>query len=454
MKDNLRKRLLESLLTEKDNRQILINKEGVSQEVADWAHNISNKLSIWVVKSLKGKYAQYMQRASEDDKMSLDNYYKTVDGDYRDIINLMGKVNRPQIKIKKLTFEEALDLVGKYQYIEVWLDDPGTDIQAELGHGFLKNKSWDEAVAMADEWHSSLVAGGSVEDLLDEKDEIIHTFSNGFQWVLRKSNTCPKSRESMGHCATASRANMYLLRLVKGNAEYVTVDWDPNEKSSIQIKGKGNKKPISKLHPYIAWLIQNKEWGGIEKLKTDSGYLPHTNFHLGELSPDLAAKIYGENPGIMDVHSMLKFTPGPNKSKLIAKLFQYDSFVKKLIPYGFSQFFEMVDNKDSISAIILKNPTFLEKMNRYKGTLTYTLEEMINASKYKDKLIEGLLNKEGLIDMLDEEGAELLINSHSDPDEVRDAILQYEIGDDDIYESNKIRGKIITELIIKFSNRY
>ena len=100
MKDNLRKRLLESLLTEKDNRQVLINKEGVSQEVADWAHNLSNKLSIWVVKSLKAKYVQYMQRVSEDDKMSLDNYYKTVDGDYRDIINLMGKVNRPQIKIK------------------------------------------------------------------------------------------------------------------------------------------------------------------------------------------------------------------------------------------------------------------------------------------------------------------------------------------------------------------
>ena len=49
MKDNLRKRLLESLLTEKDNRQVLINKEGVSQEVADWDNNLSNKLSIWVV---------------------------------------------------------------------------------------------------------------------------------------------------------------------------------------------------------------------------------------------------------------------------------------------------------------------------------------------------------------------------------------------------------------------
>ena len=42
---------------------------------------------------------------------------------------------------------------------------------------------------------------------------------------------------------------------------------------------------------------------------------------------------------------------------------------------------------------------------------------------------------------------ELLINNHSDPDEVRDAILEYEIDDDDIYESNKIRGKIITKLI-------
>jgi hypothetical protein len=439
MEDSLRKKLVESLLTEKDNRQILIDKEGVSQEIADWAHNLSDKLSIWIVKSLKDKYANEMGRAFESDKVDLDDYYKTLDSDYKDIIDLTKKTNKPNMNLKRLSFDEALDLVGKYRYIEAWLDDPATDIQAELGQGFLQNKTWDEAVAMADEWHESLTAGGSVEDLLDEKDEIIHTFDNGFQWVLRRSNTCSKSRESMGHCATASKPNMYLLRLVKDSSEYVTVDWDPNEKSSVQIKGKLNKKPISKLHPYIAWLIQNKEWGGIDKLKTDTGHLPHTNFHLGELNPDLAAKIYGENPNIMNVHSMLEFTPNPNKAKLIANLFKYDSFVKKLIPYGFSQFFDMVDNKDSISAIVIKNPTFLEKMNRYRGALTYTLEEMIEASKYKDKLIEALLSKDGLIDMLDAEGAEVLINNHSDPDEVRDIIFQHEFDDEPEEEEDELQ---------------
>lgn len=449
MKDYLRKKLLESLLTEKDNRRILIDKEGVSQEIADWAHNLSDKLSIWVVKSLKNKYAKDM--ANTSDKISLDDYYKNLDGDYRDIINLISKQNRPKININELSFDDALDLVGKYHYIEAWLDDPASQVQAELGQGFLQNKTWDEALAMADEWHQSLTAGGGVEDLLDEKDEIIHTFSDGFQWVLRKSNTCPKSRESMGHCATATRPNMYLLRLVKGNSEYVTVDWDPNEKTTIQLKGLNNKKPISKYHPYIAWLIQNKEWGGIEKLKTNTGYLPNTNFHLGELNPDLAAEIWGENPGIMNVYDMLNYTPNDNKSKLISNLFKYDSFINKLIPYGFEDFFNRVDNKDFISAIILKHPNFLEKMDRYRHALTYTLELMINATERKDKLIDALLNRNGLIDMLDEEGAQLLIKNHSNPEMVEEKILDAELGDeepaeDEMYESTKLKQTIVNEL--------
>lgn len=452
MKDGLRKRLLESLLTEKDNRRILIDKEGVSQEIADWAHNLSNKLSIWIVKSLKDKYAKDM--ANTSDKVSLDDYYKNLNGDYRDIIELIGKRNRPQINIKSLNFEEALDLVGKYHYIEAWLDDPASQVQAELGQGFLQNKTWDEALAMADEWHQSLTAGGGVEDLLDEKDEIIHTFDDGFQWVLRRSNTCPKSRESMGHCATASKPNMYLLRLVKGDSEYVTVDWDPNEKTTIQLKGLNNKKPISKYHPYITWLIQNKEWGGIEKLKTNTGYLPHTNFQLGELNPDLVAQIWGENPNIMNVYDMLEYTPTPNKTKLILNLFKYNSFLKKLIPFGFEDFFNKVENKDSISGIILKHPNFLERMGRYKHALTYTLGLMINATERKDKLIDALLNRKGLIDMLDEEGAELLIKNHSNPEEVRDIIMSSEFDDefddepaeDEMYESTKLRQTILNEL--------
>ena len=454
MKDILRERLLESLLTEKDNRKVLINKLGVSEEIANWAHGLSDKLSTWIVSSLKVKYSSDMEGISDEDRVSLDNYFMGLDGDYKEIIGLLQKKNRPKLNIKELTFVGALEFVGRYSHIEAWLDDPATDIQAERGHGFLQNMSWDDALVMANEWHASLMAGGSVEDLLDDKDEIIHTFENGFQWILRRSNKCPKSRESMGHCATASKSDMYLLRLVKDSAEYVTVDWHPTKKVTVQIKGKGNKKPIDKFHPYIVWLIQNKEWGGIEVLKTDSGYLPNTNFHLGELNPELAASIYGANPDIMNIHSMLKYTPNNNKDGLITNLFKYESFVNKLIPYGFSKFFEMVENKDSVNGIIIKNPTFLEKMNRYRGVLTYTMEEMINASNYKDKLIEALLNKEGLINLLDEDGVELLISNHSDPDKIRDIIMQSEFEDEEEEEMAEmtLRETIVRELKRKFHN--
>ena len=93
MKLKIKKRVLESLLTEKDNRRILIDKEGVSEEIANWAHELSDKLSIWIVKSLKVKYANDM--ANVNNKISLDDYYRRLDDDYRDIIALTKKQNKP-----------------------------------------------------------------------------------------------------------------------------------------------------------------------------------------------------------------------------------------------------------------------------------------------------------------------------------------------------------------------
>lgn len=448
MEHRLKKKILEVLLSEKDNRRILIDKEGVSEDVANWAHNLSDKMSIWIVKSLKDKYNNEMNGVSPDNRVSLEDYYPSFTSDYQDILSLIKKQNRPQIDVKSLSLDQAMDLVGKYNYIEAWLNDPASPAQAQHGQGFLQNKSWDEAVAMADEWHQSLTAGGSVEDLLDEKDEIIHTFADGFMWVLRKSNTCPKSRESMGHCATATNTSMYLLRLVKDSSEFITVDWDPQGKFSVQIKGLNNKKPISKYHPYLVWLI--KDWGGIEKLKTNTGYLPNTNFQLGELDPDVAAEIIGKNPTIMSVPNILEYTPTQNKAKLIANLFKYDSFVNKLIPNGFANFFNMVENKNMVIGAILKNPTFLVTMNKYKGYLTDTLERMINATDRKDDLIDALLKRDGLIDMLDGEGEDLLVYNHSNKDYVRDMLMQGEMmGDDDeegMYESNRLREFIVTQL--------
>lgn len=439
MKLKIKKRVLESLLTEKDNRRILIDKEGVSEEIANWAHNLSDKLSIWIVKSLKDKYARYT--ANLPQKPSLDDYYMSLDSDYRDIIALTKKQNKPNFNLKDLSFDEALSYVPRYEYIESWISDPAVTFVN------LAAISWDEAEGMARNWHNSLAVGGEIEGL-DDGSELIHKFADGYYWSLSKVQTCTKSAKSMGHCGTAAREGMWLLHLRKNNKEAVTVDWHPTEKFSIQIKGKGNNKPHPKYFPYITWLI--RDWGNIEQLRTDKGHRPETNFHLGDLDPDVAAEIYGANPNIMNVQTMLEKTPNNHKAKLIANLFKYDSFVDKLIPYGFANFFELVDNKNMVIGALLNNPTFLEKMNKYRGLLTYTIEQMVNGTNAKDKLIEALLKREGLIEMLDEEGIQFLINSHSNPDMVEEIILDAEMSDEDLYESVKLKKRIITELRRKF----
>lgn len=446
MKFWIKDKIQEGLLAEKDNRRVLIDKIGLTDEIANWAHGLSEKLSIWIGKSLKDKYTAEMKGINPEDRVPIDEYYKTLISDYEKIMNLLKKPNKPKTDINILNFDSAVDLVNKYHYIESWLEDPTNQAQAEHGQGFLTNKTWDEAVAMADEWHNSLTAGGKVEDILDDKDEVIHTFGDGFQWILRKASTCPKSLESMGHCARATNSNMYLLRLIKDSSEFITVDWDPNEKFVIQMKGLNNKKPISKYHPYIAWLI--KDWGGITLLKTNTGYLPHTNFQLGELNPDIAADIIGENPGIMKIKDILDFTPNPNKSKLIANLFKYEFFVNKLIPNGFHIFFSMVENKNQVIGAILNNSTFLEKMNQYKGYLTDTMERMINGTNRKDDVIDALIKRKGLIQILDGEGEDLLIDNYSNPDKIRNILYagdeeEEEELDAQVTESKKIIKNIL-----------
>ena len=211
-----------------------------------------------------------------------------------------------------------------------------------------------------------------------------------------------------------------------------------------QVKGLKNKKPIPKYYPYLIWLI--RDWGGVEKLSNEKGYLPHTNFHLGELDPDVAAEIVGEKPNIIDINTLLKFTPTQNKSKLITNLFKYDSFVDKLVPYGFADFFNMVENKNMVIGAVLNNPRFLQKMNRYKGVLTDTLERLLNATDKKDLLIDKILEKDYIVGMLDSEGEDLLIDNSSDPDKVMTVLYHSDDYEEEMTEMFNLREFIVKNL--------
>lgn len=429
MSDSLRKRILEALLTEKDNRQKILNTQafkdmGVTEEMANWAHRLNDKLSIWIVDSALKWYKGEMQ--GRHDRTPINEFYPTLTNTYEKFFEAKNDQNTPPINPKDYDYEGVLELVDKYGHIRNWLDNPDAEFVD------LRNVSWDEAFEMANQFYEGVVPQGEVYDI-NKNSEIIHRFGDGFYWALTKYFFNDECRSSMGHCGTADhnlpkeiREEMWLYHLRKGEEEFLTFDWHPRDKYVRQAKGKQNTKPKEIYYPYIVWLLENIDI----KLDTPNGWSPKTNFHLGDLKPEIAAKIFMNKPDIMDVREMLKWTPEENKGKLVVNLIKDDNFLLSLVPNKFFDYLGMVSGSDVFSMIgaVLKSPEFFKKMNMYTGYLTYTIENLLKLVPDKDKLIKAILEYDGMIDMLDTDGAKLLASSHSDPDYVLDLFDDYDNG--------------------------
>jgi hypothetical protein len=391
--------LEKELLSEKDNRDFIINKLGMSQEVADYAHNMSDKYSIWIANVIKDDI--------EDYNSTFSRFKTTSEHMLQNIIPMFKDDNRPNIDIKNLNFRDAEQLYNLYGYIKDWRDSP------DVPSVNLRNMSWDEAENLSREWHESLGKGGRVSNILDEKDKIIHKFNNGFYWVLREDSRCEKSRQSMGHCATASRNDMYLFRLIKNDEEFITADYDPNEKYIIQLKGKANTKPKEIYYPYIIWLIADS--GYIDELRTNEGYIPETNFHLYDLNDEQLNYVISKNSNLINILDILSMSE--DKIKNIINLLGDD--LNKLVVKLATENFEDLSNN-----LILKNiaygrnlisllfkffgKTFINNLNSQNlNTLLYRLVDL-EGVKFEDgdKVKNNVRSK--LIDYILEIGGEEL----------------------------------------------
>ena len=333
MKPVIKRLLREQLLLEKDNREIIVNKMGLSQEAADLAHSISNKYSLWIAKesAIDGNYDR-----------SVHVIRNKIDG-FKKIIELFKIQNKPKTDINTLSYDGAYNLAHSiWPYIKDWIDNTNTPSIN------LTNMTWEDALEMSIEWHEPLKSNGKVSNILDDNSKIIHKFPNGYYWALTKSNYCAKSHESMGHCAEATRSDMYLLRLIKNDEEFVTADWHPTYKYIIQLKGKQNQKPIPKYYPYILWLIS--ESGIIDELRTDEGYEPENNFQLSDLSEnDIISLLVKNKKLIQNILSSYK-----DKFLIIKKIFELypDSITERVI----EQMMDVVEKeyKDIVANMVIK----------------------------------------------------------------------------------------------------
>jgi hypothetical protein len=369
MKPIIKNLLREGLLLEVDNRQKIIKFSG-NPKLADLAHEISNKYSVWVANQM-----------IDYNLLPNANNIEQIKDKFLEVIDIFKIQNRPSINLNTLDLSQAITLKNKYQYISDWINNPNVPYED------LSKLTWEEAERKSKEWHESLKSG-EVTNILDDESEILHKFSDGYMWVLTKEQYCSASEESMGHCGTATKSDMYLLRLIKGNEEFVTMDWHPTHKYIIQIKGKQNTKPVPKYYPYIIYILQQPNL--VHDLRMDEGYRPETNLQLEDFSVEQGKEILDNN------YYLLK------DERSIAGLFYQCEEPYNLILMIGEEMEMVVDDNQVISEIFQKtkfpNKT-LETLNSLVGFTIYDFQEVFDGFDLEN-MINNSTNKKEMRELL------------------------------------------------------
>ncbi len=126
---------------------------------------------------------------------------------------------------------------------------------------YIKSDNIDEADRTAEEYIQNQ----------ENPEQIIHTFDDGSYWYDLQATNCPIEAERMGHCGDAGYGNSTLLSLRKKDSKkkesksYVTVEYNEDESTIYQIKGRGNSAPPEETWPHIAWLVDNSGTATVEE---------------------------------------------------------------------------------------------------------------------------------------------------------------------------------------------
>jgi len=112
-------------------------------------------------------------------------------------------------------------------------------------------------------------------------DKVIRDFGDGYQWVYTNRAYCPDEGRSGRHCGNVvgqDKPDQRIISLRKNGQVRATFILEPNGQLG-EMKGVGNSKPGSNLHPYIMWLLEQKFIKGIQ----GGGYAPGQNFSIADL---------------------------------------------------------------------------------------------------------------------------------------------------------------------------
>lgn len=169
------------------------------------------------------------------------------------------------------------------------------------------------------EWKKNI---GTDSVKIQTGDKIVLSFEDGKRaWWLLDRGGCDDERNAMRHCGnvpTQRPGDRILSFRTKIQDDW----WKPHltfilDKNGLlgEMKGRGNKKPVERYHPYIVELLKNKKL--INGIK-GGGYLPQNNFSLDDLDDDVKEQLLNLNPNLMSVFD--KFRKQGATPEIIAEL--------------------------------------------------------------------------------------------------------------------------------------
>lgn len=270
----------QNLISEADKRSVIQKSikfpQEISKEIADWAHNMSDKYSVWIADSFH-KFLVQNEIIDKDGK-PLENNNDLEAGNRRDIDSEIIKT--------------AKDLAGDYHYILDWLKGRNT-LAPEHDQINFKTLTIQEAKSRSDEWHKKLkeIQGGKIEG---EEGEVVMTFPEGFYWIKIGKDYCPKEASAMGHCGRAAGTDLYSLR--REQYPFVTAAVRESDGVVTQMKGRANTKPKAQFHKYIIPFILGSN-PNIQQFK--STYAPETDFNINDLSDAELKQVVDKKPTLL-----------------------------------------------------------------------------------------------------------------------------------------------------------
>ena len=303
------------LLLEKNQVEV-IKKFCNVPEIYNWAQEFSPKFSVWFANVIKNllladkEFGDWIDPVKHE--QNVQEFLKTGVYDFENSNkDKIDSLNIIQNKIKKFTTDRTY--LNKYVTVLDWLKSPLRTENVDLSR-----LTFEQALKMSEDWHKNLQATGVIAN---EEGVIFMTFSDGFYWIDLETSSSRDEANAMGHCGTTNGDTLLSLR--KNQEPHVTAAYRYSGEI-LQMKGKGNTKPLEKYHKYVIELLCYPKVSKDVKIpKTENNYKikgfeyeydPEEDFNMESLTKDQLKYIFERNPELFSSYSMKYFL---YKEKLI-----------------------------------------------------------------------------------------------------------------------------------------